>query len=68
MLAEHKEGLIVLSGCLGAELSQYLLRDEYEKAKQAAAWYKETLGENYYLEIQDHGIRKIAKSIANWSS
>jgi DNA polymerase III subunit alpha len=55
MLAEHKEGLIVLSGCLGAELCQALLRNEYEKAKTAAAWYKETLGDNYYLEIQDHG-------------
>ncbi|HEY9680132.1 MAG TPA: DNA polymerase III subunit alpha [Oculatellaceae cyanobacterium] len=55
MLAEHKEGLIVLSGCLGAELCQHLLHDEYEKAKASAAWYKEVLGDNYYLEIQDHG-------------
>jgi len=55
MLAEHKEGLIILSGCLGAELCQHLLRDDYAAAREAAAWYKETFGGNYYLEIQDHG-------------
>ncbi len=55
LLEEHKEGLVVLSGCLGAELSQYLLRDDYEGAKEIASWYKEIFGENYYIEIQDHG-------------
>jgi DNA polymerase-3 subunit alpha len=55
MLAEQKEGLIILSGCLGAELSQFILKDNYEKAKDSAKWYKEILGDNYYLEIQDHG-------------
>jgi DNA polymerase-3 subunit alpha len=70
MLAEHKEGLIVLSGCLGAELSQNLLRGEYDKARDAAAWYKETLGDNYYLEIQDHGYpedRKVNRQIVKLS-
>ena len=46
MLAENKEGLIVLSGCLGSEVCQHLLNDDYEKAKRAASWFKETLGEN----------------------
>lgn len=55
LLAAHKEGLIVLSGCLGAELCQNLLKDDYEKAREIASWYKETFGENYYIEIQDHG-------------
>lgn len=55
LLEEHKEGLIVLSGCLGAELCQHLLRDDYDGAKRIASWYKEILGEHYYIEIQDHG-------------
>jgi len=55
LLEKHKEGLIILSGCLGAELCQALLRDDYEGAKKTASWYKETFGENYYIEIQDHG-------------
>jgi DNA polymerase III subunit alpha len=55
MLKENSEGLIVLSGCLGAELSQLLLKNEVEKAWEAAAWYKDVFGENYYIEVQDHG-------------
>ena len=55
MLAAHKEGLIVLSGCLGAELCQALLQDNYDEAKRIASWYKETFDEHYYIEIQDHG-------------
>ncbi len=55
MLQEHGEGLIVLSGCLGAELSQLLLKDDFEKAREVAAWYKSVFKENYYIEVQDHG-------------
>ena len=55
LLEAHKEGLVVLSGCLGAELCQSLLRDDYDNAKRIASWYKETFGEHYYIEIQDHG-------------
>jgi DNA polymerase-3 subunit alpha len=70
MLAEYKEGLIVLSGCLGAELCQNLLKDDYLKARQIASWYKEQLGENYYLEIQDHGTaedRKVNRQLIQMS-
>jgi DNA polymerase-3 subunit alpha len=66
MLAEHREGLIVLSGCLGAELCQHLLKDDYDKALAAADWYKQTFGEHYYIEIQDHGYpedRKVNRSL-----
>ncbi len=55
MLAAHKEGLIVLSGCLGSELGQHLLKGNYQNAKETAGWFKETFADNYYLEIQDHG-------------
>ncbi len=70
MLTEFGDGLIVLSGCLGAELCQYLLKDKYEEAKAAAAWYKEVLGDNYYIEIQDHGYpedRKANKALVQIS-
>ncbi|MDZ4833145.1 MAG: DNA polymerase III subunit alpha [Candidatus Melainabacteria bacterium] len=70
MLAEFSEGLVVLSGCLGAELAQLLLKDKYEEARASAAWYKEVLGENYYLEIQDHGYwedRKVNRQIVKLS-
>ena len=57
LLKEHSEGLIVLSSCLKGEVSQALAGGNYEKAKTAALQYKEILGaENFFLEIQDHGI------------
>ncbi len=55
MLEQYRDGLIVLSGCLGSQVNQYLLNDNYEKAKETASWYKEVLGDNYFIEIQDHG-------------
>ena len=59
-LLEHKEGLIVASACLGSEISQTLLKAHedpsmYEVAKQIALWYKDNFGDDFYLEIQDHG-------------
>src|ERR1041385_8484413 len=57
LLREHREGLIVLSSCLKGEVSQNLAAGNYTKAKDAALQYKEILGaDNFYLEIQDHGI------------
>ena len=57
LLKAHKEGLIVLSSCLKGEVSQSLAGGNYQKAKDAALAYREILGaENFFLEIQDHGI------------
>ncbi|MBW3564551.1 MAG: DNA polymerase III subunit alpha [Acidobacteria bacterium] len=57
LLDRHREGLICLSSCLKGEVSQALASDDYERAKKAALEYKEILGaDNFFLEIQDHGI------------
>jgi DNA polymerase-3 subunit alpha len=57
LLREHREGLIVLSSCLKGEVSQSLAGGNYTKARDAALQYKDILGaENFFLEIQDHGI------------
>src|SRR3954454_18774055 len=57
LLREHREGLIVLSSCLKGEVSQALAAGNYGKAKAAALQYKDILGaDNFFLEIQDHGI------------
>src|SRR5436190_2034077 len=57
LLREHREGLIVLSSCLKGEVSQSLAGGNYAKARDVALQYKEILGgENFFLEIQDHGI------------
>ncbi len=59
LLKKHSDGLIALSACLAGEIPKRILNGEYDKAKETALWYKETFGEdNYYLEIQDHGLRE----------
>lgn len=55
LLEELNEGLIVLSGCASGEVGESLKNDDYEKAKEHAAWYKSVFGDRYYLELQDHG-------------
>ncbi|WP_248930505.1 DNA polymerase III subunit alpha [Paenibacillus hamazuiensis] len=55
-LARHGEGLVCLSSCLGSEISQHLLHDKYEEAKKAALRYRGIFGEDFFLELQDHGL------------
>ncbi len=57
LLQQHSEGLICLSACLAGEIPRLLQGGSYEKAKQTALWFYELFGkDNYYLELQDHGI------------
>src|ERR1700694_4231881 len=57
LLREYREGLIVLSSCLKGEVSQSLAGGNYAKAKDAALQFKDILGaDNFFLEIQEHGI------------
>ena len=61
LLSEYNEGLICLSGCLFGEVSQAFLNEGYEKAKEIAIWYKSIFGDDYYLEIQNHGLKEQLK-------
>ncbi|MFD0673426.1 DNA polymerase III subunit alpha [Cohnella sp. GCM10027633] len=66
VLSSHAEGLICLSGCMSSELSQQLAADKYEDAKATALRYRAAFGDDYYLELQDHGIleqKKIAAGV-----
>jgi len=55
-LKENCEGLIATSACLGGEVQKNLLRDNKEKAKEVALKYKEIFKDDFYLELQYHGI------------
>src|SRR5436190_12930076 len=62
ILAECREGLIALSGCLASEIPDLIQRDDLNKARDTIDWFKQTLGpENFYLELQNHGIPEQAK-------
>ena len=61
LLREHSEGLIALSACLAGEIPRALSVGDYDEAKAAAMRYREIFGEdNFYLELQDHGLREQA--------
>jgi len=54
ILAEYKEGLIILSGCMNGLISKAHERGEINEAKMLAKWFKTTFGDNFYMEIQPH--------------
>ena len=72
ILASHSEGLIALSACLAGYIPQRILSGEYEEAKKMALRMKNIFGaDNYYLEIQDHGMdeeRRVAQGLASLST
>ncbi|MEH2342420.1 MAG: DNA polymerase III subunit alpha [Nostoc sp.] len=55
LLIQYHEGLIVTSACLGGEVPQAILSNRPDAARKVAQWYKDVFGDDYYLEIQDHG-------------
>ena len=55
LLEQYHEGLIVTSACLGGEVPQAIMQGKPEIARRIAKWYKDLFGDDYYLEIQDHG-------------
>src|SRR5687767_1046312 len=63
-LAKHASGLIGFTGCLASLVSQHLLHDRFDEARQACGRFVEIFGrENYFVEIQDHGIPEQRKII-----
>lgn len=54
LLEKHHEGLIISSACLGGEISQKIMAGNIEGAEAAAQWYKNLVGEDYYLEVMRH--------------
>ncbi|MBO5334503.1 MAG: PHP domain-containing protein, partial [Clostridia bacterium] len=57
-IKKYSEGVICLSACLAGRIPQYLLEGEYDKAKEFALEMKGVFGEDFYIELQDHGIEE----------
>ena len=58
VLEKYHEGLICLSACLAGAVNQALLNGQQEKAEEVALWHKKVFGEDYYIEIQNNGIKE----------
>ena len=57
LLRRYSGGLICLSACLAGAIPQALMNGDYEGAKRQALAFRDIFGkDNFFLEIQDHGI------------
>ncbi|MDA1000431.1 MAG: DNA polymerase III subunit alpha [bacterium] len=63
ILESRAEGLICTTACLRGEVNDALLQDDGEKARAAAAYYKELFPGRFYMELQDHGLVEDRKLI-----
>jgi DNA polymerase-3 subunit alpha len=54
VLADHKDGIIALSGCLGGPLARPISEGDREKALENATVLKDIFGEDFYIELQIH--------------
>lgn len=56
LLQQYREGLIILSGCAASRLSTYILEDKFTEAKQHIEFMRETFKDDFYIEVQNHGL------------
>ncbi len=62
VLREYSKGIIALSACLAGDVPQKLVKDDYEGAKKKALEYLDIFGkENYFIELQNHGLEEQLK-------
>ena len=57
-IEKHSEGVIALSGCLASEVNQALMKQDMEKAESVVSRFKGVFGDNYFIELQYHGIEE----------
>ena len=58
VLKQHSNGLICLSACLAGKIPQSILLGQFDEAERCAIWFKEVFGNDFYLEVQNHGLRE----------
>lgn len=56
LLAQHRDGLIVLTDCLAGPIGYNVLRGHMEVARDRVRWLKDHFGDDLYIELQDHGL------------
>jgi len=61
LLREYSEGLVCLSACVSGEVAHLIREEGLDSAETAAREFMDIFGDDYYLEIQRHGIDIEAK-------
>ncbi len=56
LLHRYREGIVATSACPGGVVSAHLVNNDYEEARSVAGIYKDIFSEDFYIEIQNHGM------------
>ncbi len=70
LLEIFHDGLICTTACIAGRAQQAIIRGDYKQAEQDVLWYKNLFGDDFYLEIQNHGIpeeKAVAQEFINLS-
>jgi DNA polymerase-3 subunit alpha len=63
VLKEYAEGIIVLSGCLNGLIAKAIEKNEFDSAKDILKDFKQTFGEDFYVEVQSHNPKEINEKL-----
>ena len=58
ILEKYHENLICCSACLAGEVNQAILKGDMQEAEKVALWFKKLFGKDYYLEVQNNGVKE----------
>lgn len=58
LLEKYRDGLICLTGGNGGDIDKFIISGDLVSAKRRALYYQSIFGDNFYLELQDHGLEK----------
>ena len=58
VLEKYHEGLVCLSACLASSINQAILNGDMEKAEEIALWFKNLFQDDYYIELQNNGVKE----------
>lgn len=62
LIEQHAEGVICLSACIQGEVARSVINNQYDEALEFAKYYKSLFGDDYYIELQDHGLPEEEKA------
>jgi DNA polymerase-3 subunit alpha len=69
-LKKHASGLVATTCCLQGEVPQLILKRGEDAAREVFEWYLDLFGDDYYIEIQDHGItdqKRVNAVLLRWA-
>ena len=61
-LEQYKDGLVCLSACVAGTIPQLILQEKYDEAEQMVVWFKRVFGDDFYIELQNHGLEDEIKT------